>query len=69
MYQVIDLLHGGRNVDVPCHHIAATVSTWLAEVGAQTALVDDLARAIRAGGWPTAYAIGDPPSVDVSVAA
>ena len=69
MYQVTDLLHEGRTVDVPCHHIAATVSTWLAELGAQTALVDDLARAICAGDWPTAYAISDRLSIDVSVAA
>ena len=69
MYQVTDLLHAEHSVEVSCHDLAATVSTWLAELGAQTALVDDLARAICAGDWPTAYAIGDRLSVDVSVAA
>ena len=37
--------------------------------GTHTALVDDLARAICAADWPTAYAISDRLSVDVSVAA
>ena len=69
MYKVTDLLHEGRNVDVPCHLIATTVSTCLAELGAHTALVDDLARAICAGDWLTAYAISDRLSIDVSVAA
>ena len=41
----------------------------VAELGAHTALVDDLARAICAGDWHTAYAISDRLSVDVSVAA
>ena len=69
MYQVTDLLHAEHPVEVPCRDIAATVSTWLAELGAHTALTDDLARAICAGGWPAAYAIGDRLSVDVSVSA
>jgi hypothetical protein len=68
MYQVTDRLHAEHSVEVPCHHLAATVSTWLVELGADTALVD-AARAICAGDWPTAYAIGDRLSVDVSVAA
>ena len=69
MYRVIDRLHAEHSVEVSCHDLAVTVSTWLAELGAQTALVDDLARAICAGDWHTAYAIGDRLSVDVSVAA
>ena len=69
MYRVTDRLHAEHSVEVSCHDLAATVSTWLAELGAHTALVDDLARAICAGDWPTAYAIGDRLSVDVSVAA
>src|SRR5262249_44421504 len=32
MYQITDLLHEGRTVDVPCHHIVTTVSTWVAEL-------------------------------------
>ena len=69
MYQVTDRLHAEHSVEVPCRDIAATGSTWLAELGAHTALVDDLARAICAGDWATAYAIGDRLCVNVSVAA
>lgn len=40
MYRVTDRLHAEHSVEVPCHDIAATVSTWLAELGAHTALVE-----------------------------
>jgi hypothetical protein len=66
VYQVADRLHEGRTVHVPCHEIATTVSTWLAELGAQSHLVEDLARAVDADDWPTAYAIGDRLSVEVT---
>ncbi|WP_353363286.1 hypothetical protein [Mycobacterium sp.] len=69
MYRVADRLHEGRTVHVPAHEIATTVSAWLAELGAHSPLVDDLARAVRAGDWPAALGIGDYLSVDVSVAA
>lgn len=69
IYQVSDRLHDGRTVHVPGHEIAATVAAWLAELGARSELVEDLARAARAGDWPTARAIGDCLSVDVTVAA
>ena len=39
------------------------------KIAVSQAAADDLARAICAGDWPTAYAIGDRLSVDVSVAA
>jgi hypothetical protein len=65
-YRITDRLHEGRTVYLPCHEIVTTVSTWLAELGAQSPLVEDLARAIRADDWPTAYAIGDCLSVDVT---
>ena len=38
-------LHEGRTVHVPAHEIATTVSAWLAELGAHSPFVDDLARA------------------------
>jgi hypothetical protein len=69
MYRVTDRLQAEHSVEVSGHDLTATVSTWLAELGAHTAPVDDLARAICAGDWPTAYAISDRLSVDVSVAA
>ena len=66
IYEVTDRLHEGRTVHVPCHEIVTTVSTWLAELGARSPLVEDLARAVGAGDWPAAYAIGDRLSVDVT---
>jgi len=69
MYRVTDRLHDRRTIEVPCDDIVITVSAWLAELGAHSSLVEDLARAVCAGDWPTAYAIGDRLSVDVTVAA
>lgn len=45
------------------------ISAWLAELGAQSPLADDLAHAVRAGDRPAAYAIGEHLSVDVAIAA
>jgi len=68
IYQLTDRLHDGHMARVPVHEITATVSAWLADVGAHSPLVDDLARAVRIGDWPTAYAPGEYLSVDVAVA-
>ncbi len=67
-YRVTDRLHGGRTVRVPGHEIASIVSAWLAELGARSPLVDELARAVCVGDWSAAYAIGDQLSVDVAIA-
>jgi hypothetical protein len=69
IYRVTDRLHEGRTAHVPAHEIAATVSAWLAELGANSPLVDDLARAVHAGDWPAVLGIGDYLSVDVTGAA
>jgi hypothetical protein len=69
IYRVTHCLREGRAVEVPGHEIATTVSAWLAELGADSPLVEDLARAVDAGDWPAAHAIGECLSVDVSVAA
>lgn len=69
MYRVSDRLHSGRTVQVPGHEIASIVSTWLAELGAFSPLVDDLARAACVGDWAAACALGDQLSVDVTAAA
>jgi len=53
---------------VPGHEIAHVVSAWLAELGADSPLVDDLARAACVGDWAAAHAIGDQLSVHVAVA-
>ena len=65
MYRVSDRLHEGRIVDVRCHEIGTTVAAWLAELGTESQLVEDLAHAIHADDWPTAYAICDRLSVEV----
>jgi hypothetical protein len=69
MYQVTDRLHTGRTARVASDAIATTVSEWLAELGAHSPLVDDLARAVNAGNWPAAHSIGDYLSVDVTATA
>ncbi len=69
MYRVTDRLHGGRTVRVPGHEIASVVTAWLAELGAHSPLVDELARAACVGDWAVAYAIGDQLSVDVVISA
>jgi len=68
-YQVTDRLHAGRTVQVSADGIVGTVSAWLAELGAHSPLVEDLARTVRTGDWPTVYAIAECLSVDVAVAA
>lgn len=69
IYYVTDRLHDGRAVQVPGHQIASIVSAWLAELGADSPLVEDLARAARVGDWASACAVGNQLSVAVSVAA
>ena len=69
MYYVTDRLNDGRSVRVPGHQIASIVSAWLAELGADSPLVEDLARAACVGDWSSACAVGDQLSVDVAVAA
>jgi hypothetical protein len=68
IYQLTDHLHDGPMARVPAHQITATVSTWLAELGAHSPLVYDLARAVRVGDWPATYAVGECLSVDVAIA-
>lgn len=67
MYHVSDRLHAGRTADVPGHHIASTVAAWLAELGVESPLVDELARAAQAGDWPAVYSVGEHLSVDVTL--
>ena len=69
IYRVSDPLHDGRTAYVPADQIGATVSAWLAELGAHSPLVDDLARAVRAGNWPAVHSLADYLSVEVTLAA
>lgn len=44
------------------------MSGWLSELGTQSPLADELARTVRIGDWPAAYAIGEHLSVEIAVA-
>ncbi len=68
-FYVTDRLHDGRTVAVPGPEIVTVVSTWLAELGVQSPLVEDLARAACGGDWATACVVGDQLSVGVTAAA
>jgi hypothetical protein len=68
-YQVTDRLHTRCAVRVSSDEIATTVSGWLAELGADSPIVEDLALAVRSGNWPEAHVLQDVLSVDVTVAA
>jgi hypothetical protein len=68
IYRITDRLHTDRTVDVPGYEIVPTVSAWLAELGVQSPLVEDLARAARGGDWAAAYAVGEHLSVEVTLA-
>ena len=68
-YQLTDRLHAGRTVRVSADGIVTTVSAWLAELGAYSPLVEDLAHTVRDGNWMAAHAIADCLSIDVAVAA
>jgi hypothetical protein len=68
IYQLTDRLHDRQMARVPAHQTTATVSPGLAEVGAHSPLVDDLARAVRVGDWPTTHALGECLSVDAAIA-
>jgi hypothetical protein len=69
IYRVTNCLREGRTVEVPGNQVATTVSAWLAELGASSPLVEDLARAVDADDWPAARALGEYLSVDVALAA
>jgi len=69
IYQIADRLHEQRTVRVASDAIAPTVSAWLAELGVQSPLAEELAQAVRSGDWPAVYALGEHLSVDVTLAA
>ncbi len=68
-YQLTDRLHAERTVHVSADGIVATVSGWLAELGASSTLVEDLAQTVCRGEWSAAHAIADCLCIDVAVAA
>ena len=68
-YLLTDRLHEGRKVQVLADQLSRTIAAWLAEFGVNSPLVDELAKAVCAGDWPTAHAVADRLSVDVAVVA
>lgn len=66
IYQIADRLHGQRTAQVTCDAIATTVSAWLAELGVDSPMAEDLAHAVRMGDWAAVYAIGEHLSVHVT---
>jgi hypothetical protein len=66
-YRISQRLRGGHTAEVPACAIATTVSAWLAELGADSPLANDLERAVHAGNWSAARVIGEYLSVDVTV--
>ena len=68
-YDIVDRLHARRAAHVPVDRIAATVTAWLAELGVDSPMAEDLARAARTGNWPAVHAISDCLSLDLTVAA
>jgi hypothetical protein len=48
IYQVTDRLHDRRTVYMRGNEIAATISAWLAELGVDSPMAEDLADAVRA---------------------
>lgn len=67
-YRVADRLHDDRIARVSADGIASTVGGWLAELGASSPMVDQLAYAVRSGDWPSAHALAEHLSIDVAVA-
>ncbi|MEO3756936.1 hypothetical protein ABGB19_01405 [Mycobacterium sp. B14F4] len=66
-YEIRELLHEGRTARVSAEAIANTVSAWLSDLGAVSPSVHELARTMRSGDWPAAYAIAESLSLEVSV--
>jgi hypothetical protein len=69
IYRLTNRLHHECSVYVPENRIGATVAAWLADLGADSPLVEDLALAVRSGDWPAAHSLADYLSVQVTVAA
>lgn len=66
---VRDCLHHGRTAQVPGDMIADVVASWLAEFDAESPAVDELARAVCEGDWPSAHAVAARLSVEIEVEA
>jgi hypothetical protein len=68
IYQLTDRLHDGQSARVPADQITETVSAWLADLGADSPLVDELERAVSGGDWAAAHALSECLSIEIAVA-
>lgn len=68
IYQLTDRLHNGHIARVPAHQITATLSAWLADLGANSPLVVELERAVCGGDWAAAHALSECLSIEIAVA-
>jgi hypothetical protein len=67
-YAVRHRVHDSRTIYIPATELAATVSEWLAEVGACSPLVEDLAHEVDANNWPAAHSISECLGIEVTIA-
>jgi hypothetical protein len=67
-YLLTDRLHE-RTTWVAPDEIAATVSRWLAEIGVESPMVAEFARAVLVGDWAAVHAFGEVLAIDVALAA
>lgn len=68
-YVLTDRLQQHHAVCGTAEQITATLLTWLAQLDAHSALVEEFGRSIRHNDWAAAYAIADVLSVDVNESA
>lgn len=68
IYLVTDRLRSGRAAQVTGDEIGNTVAEWLADLGVQSPMVEDLSRAVREGDWPVAHRLANFLSVDITLA-
>ena len=67
-FEIVDRLHAGHVTRVSGERIAATVSNWLAELGIDTPMAQELGLAAMAGQWQRVHALEDVLSIDVVAA-
>jgi phenylpyruvate tautomerase PptA (4-oxalocrotonate tautomerase family) len=68
IYAVRHRVEEPRITYIPASELAATVTEWLAEVGACSPLVDALAQEVDANNWAAAHSIAECLGIEVTVA-
>jgi hypothetical protein len=68
IYAVRHRVDESRITYISAGELAATVTEWLAEVGACSPLVDDLAQELDANNWPAAHSISECLGIEVTIA-